>query len=221
MDRQSFTRPLSHLSSWISELGLDRLAGIGWWWVWNSGSVDWWVDRLGWSSVVSMVAPVMIFFEWVCSGGFQISGVGFWSVAWVCWLVAWVVGVVAVVGSNWFDSLCVCGSVDGLCLCVALLMVWWFMFVCVYGSVCVVRGLDRLIGVSWVYVCGFVCWTGARGWGRKRGKKMIVRKPRKTKSEKKWWLERNNKERLKNNILIKIEFWNVRGIIKLDDIIIK
>ena len=37
------------------------------------------------------------------------------------------VGVVAVVGSNWFDSLCVCGSVDGLCLCVcvcvALLMV--------------------------------------------------------------------------------------------------
>ena len=28
------------------------------------------------------------------------------------------VGVVAVVGSNWFDGLCVCGSVDGLCLCV-------------------------------------------------------------------------------------------------------
>ena len=26
------------------------------------------------------------------------------------------VGVVAVVGSNWFDGLCVCGSVDGLCL---------------------------------------------------------------------------------------------------------
>ena len=30
------------------------------------------------------------------------------------------VGVVAVVGSNWFDSLCVCGSVDGLCLCVCV-----------------------------------------------------------------------------------------------------
>ena len=25
---------------------------------------------------------------------------------------------VAVVGSNWFDGLCVCGSVDGLCFCV-------------------------------------------------------------------------------------------------------
>ena len=75
-------------------------------------------------------------FEWVCSGddffdrwpGFQIGGVGFWS-------VAQVVGVMAVVGSNWFDGLCVCGSVDGLCLCVC-------------GSVCVVMGLDRLIGVS-------------------------------------------------------------------------
>ena len=30
------------------------------------------------------------------------------------------VGVVAVVGSKWFDGLCVCGSVDGLCLCVWL-----------------------------------------------------------------------------------------------------
>ena len=39
------------------------------------------------------------------------------------------VGVVAVVGSNWFDGLCVC------------------------GSVCVVMGLDRLIGVSWVSMC--------------------------------------------------------------------
>ena len=53
-------------------------------------------------------APVMIFFEWACSGDdffdrwpvFQIGGVGFRS-------VAWVVGVVAVVGSNWFDGLCV------------------------------------------------------------------------------------------------------------------
>ena len=49
--------------------------------------------------------------------------------------MAQVVGVMAVVGSNWFDGLCVCGSVDGLCLCVC-------------GSVCVVMGLDRLIGVS-------------------------------------------------------------------------
>ena len=28
------------------------------------------------------------------------------------------------------------------------------------------------------------------------------------------WLERNNKERLKNNILIKIEFWGAGGIVK-------
>ena len=118
----SFTRPLSHLSSWIGELGLDRWAGIGWWWVWNSGSFDRWVDRLGWSSVAPMVAPMMIFFNGFAPvgfkyAGFEIGGVGFWSVAWV----VGVVGVVAVVGSNWFDGLCVCGSVD----------VWWFVFVCV------------------------------------------------------------------------------------------
>ena len=34
------------------------------------------------------------------------------------------------------------------------------------------------------------------------------------KSEK-WRLERNNKEILKNNILIKIEFWDAEGIVKL------
>ena len=34
------------------------------------------------------------------------------------------VGVVAVVGSNWFDGLFVCGSVDGLCLCVLLCCGW-------------------------------------------------------------------------------------------------
>ena len=72
------------------------------------------------------------------------------------------VGVVAVVGFNWFDGFCVCGFVDGfcvcgfvdglmvcVCVCVALLMV------CVF--VCVVMGLDRMIGVSWVCVCGSVC----------------------------------------------------------------
>ena len=49
------------------------------------------------------------------------------------------VGVVAVVGFNWFDGFCVCGFVDGLmvcvCVCVALLMVC--VFVC-----------------AWLYVCG-------------------------------------------------------------------
>ena len=32
--------------------------------------------------------------------------------------------------------------------------------------------------------------------------------------KKKWWLERNNKEILKNNILIKIEFLDAKGIVK-------
>ena len=43
---------------------------------------------------------------------------------------------------------------------------------------------------------------------------MTVGKPRKTKSEKKCRLERNNKERLKNNSLIKIEFLDAGGIVK-------
>ena len=37
------------------------------------------------------------------------------------------VGVVAVVGSNWFDGLCVWRSVEGLMVCVCM---------CVCGSVC-------------------------------------------------------------------------------------
>ena len=32
-----------------------------------------------------------------------------------------------------------------------------FVCVCVCGSVCVVMGLDRLIGVSWVFVCVALC----------------------------------------------------------------
>ena len=81
------------------------------------------------------------------------DGLGFKS-------VAWVVGVVAVVGSNWFDGLCVCGSIDGLVVCVYVcgfvdgLMVCVFVCVCVYGSMCVVMGL---IGVSWVSVCVWIC----------------------------------------------------------------
>ena len=42
-----------------------------------------------------------------------------------------------------------------VCVYVALLMVC--VCVCVCGSVCVVMGMDRLIGVSWVYVCGSMC----------------------------------------------------------------
>ena len=55
-------------------------------------------------------------------------------------------GVVAIGGSDWFDGLCVCGSVDGLMVCV-----------CVCVCVCVVMGLDRWIGVSWVCVCVWLC----------------------------------------------------------------
>ena len=40
----------------------------------------------------------------------------------------------------------VCGSIDGLVVCV---------YVC--GSVCVVMGLDRLIGASWVSLCVALC----------------------------------------------------------------
>ena len=42
---------------------------------------------------------------------------------------------------------CVCSFVDGLMVCV----------MCVCGSVCVVMGLNRLIGVSWVCVCVWLC----------------------------------------------------------------
>ena len=37
----------------------------------------------------------------------------------------------------------------------------------------------------------------------------------------KFQLEKNNKEWLKNNILIKIEFWDVGGIVKWNGIMIK
>ena len=60
----------------------------------------------------------------------------------MAWVVGVVIGVLAIVVDRWL-------------VCVALLMVC--VCVCVCGSVCVVMGLDRLIGVSWVCVCGSVC----------------------------------------------------------------
>ena len=45
--------------------------------------------------------------------------------------MAWVVGVVVVVGSNWFDGLCVCGSIDGLMICVCVCVCVWL---CVCGD---------------------------------------------------------------------------------------
>ena len=78
--------------SWIGELGwsgslvVDRRVGMKW--VVGRGSMSWdevgrWLWIGSWSGslvvgrgwVVAEVAPVMIFFEWVCSGGFQIDWV--------------------------------------------------------------------------------------------------------------------------------------------------
>ena len=87
------------------------------------------------------------------------------------------------------------------------------MFVCVCGSVCVVMGLDRLIGVSWVCVCVALCVEPVLEVERERERnKNDCWKAQENGIEKR--LERNNKEMLKNNILIKIEFWDAGGIIK-------
>ena len=53
-------------------------------------------------------------------------------------------------------------------------------------------------------LCGSVRGAGVEG-GRGK-KKETVGKPRKVELKKKIWLKRNNKKRLKNNILIRIEF---------------
>ena len=55
------------------------------------------------------------------------------------------------------------------------------MFVCVCGSVCVVMGLNRLIGVSWVCVWLCVLNRCQRLREKERKKKKTVGKPRKTK----------------------------------------
>ena len=80
-----------------------------------------------------------------CHGWWWI-GVVLW-VWWVWWLLLAPIGLM--VGG--------CGSIDGLCLCVCRFVDG--LVVCVCVCVCVVIGLDRWIGVSWVYVCGFVCWN--------------------------------------------------------------
>ena len=81
-----------------------------------------------------------------------------------------------------------CGSVDGLCLCV-----------------CVVMGLDRLIGVSWVCVCGALCVKPV----------LEVEGEREEKEEKKRnSKKRENKIEYLNKIGKKKEFWNVGCIVK-------
>ena len=107
--------------------------------------------------------------------GLLISGLG-GGCDGCCWLqLVW-----------WFVCVWFCWWFDSLCLCVWLC--WWFVFVCVCGSVCVVMGLDRLIGVSWVSVCvcGSVYWTGAKGWMRKRRKKILLESPGKSNHAKVW-----------------------------------
>ena len=84
--------------------------------------------------------------------------------------------------------------------------------VCVWGSVCVVMGLDRLIGVSCacVFVCVCVCVALCvepvlEVEGEREEKKRLLESLGKPKVS----VKKNNKERLKNNILIKIEFWDI------------
>ena len=51
------------------------------------------------------------------------------------------------------------------------------MFVCVCGSVCVVIGLDRLIGASWVSMCVALCVEPVpEVKGEREEKKMTVGK---------------------------------------------
>ena len=60
------------------------------------------------------------------------------------------------------------------------------MFVCVCGFVCVVMGLDRLIGVSWVSVCVALCVEPVLEVERERGIKMTVGKLRKMGLKNSW-----------------------------------
>ena len=53
--------------------------------------------------------------------------------------------------------------------------------------------------------------------GEREEKKRLLESLGKTKVS----VKKNNKERLKNNILIKIEFWEAGGIVKWDGIMIK
>ena len=60
------------------------------------------------------------------------------------------------------------------------------MFVCVCGSVCVVMGLDRLIGVSWVFVCVALCVEPMREVEVEREEKEEKKKNSKKKNKKEY-----------------------------------
>ena len=60
------------------------------------------------------------------------------------------------------------------------------MFVCVCGFVCVVMGLDRLIGVSWVCVCVALCVEPVLEVEREKGIKMTIGNSRKMRLKNSW-----------------------------------
>ena len=140
--------------AWIDELGLDRWAKIGWWWVWIDWSMGlkWWICWsvgglfgliIGSSDGGSCDDFWVFSMAWVSNRrrGFVDRWLGFadwWLEWWVWWPLLAPTGLMV----------CVCVTLLMVCVCVWLC--WWFDGLCF--CVCVVMGLDRLIGVSWVCV---------------------------------------------------------------------
>ena len=143
-------------ASWVWIVGLgsvDGGFGLVDRWVWNGGSVDRWVDRLGWSSVAPMVAPMMIF-GYFRRPGFQIGSVD-GSVC-VCVCVALLMALLALSDRFFFFF---------LIWVFVPLEFWWAV-----GN----GGLDFSGFLFWwVCVChtsvegereeGILCWTGVEG----------------------------------------------------------
>ena len=160
---------------------------------------------------------------------------GFWSgLIWFCFLffVFFFLLWLGLIGGVWVhEFLCVHQWLQaywnrfGFSDCVMCMMRGWSILVVVWwwwcgdwwwwsrggGGVVIDDGgaIEVEVWWWWWWWCGdwwwWSCWNHAKS----------------EKSEKKWLLEGNNKERLKNNILIKIEFWDVGGIVKWYGIMIK
>ena len=117
---------------------------------------------LGWSSA----------FFWVFSTAWVSNRRHGFADRWLGWWVWWPL----LAPTGLMVSMCVallmvcvyvCGFVDDLMVCVCMCVWWWvwigwsvyhwwFDGLCLY--VCVVMGLDRLIGVSWVSACVLNRW---------------------------------------------------------------